>query len=212
MSGNRCGRRLDESLIPTGISRWGILFIPLWDFLQPRETNCSWLDKQRLSAIFTLKCPHFTAKVEGTRKEVTAFPRTPPKAGRLNKKQKEVHMNIVAKVLTFAALLIMAAAPITATAAEKKVKSEVVMKTGKKVNLFHSGTADVKKEICPNDVITVYRETMGGGHTTIKEVGKVKVLGYLGEHYFDAEVVSGEIKVGDIAKKETASCLVQPAR
>ena len=61
-------------------------------------------------------------------------------------------------------------------------------------------------------MIPVYRETMAGGHTTVKEVGKLKVFDYEGEHYFKAEVVSGEIKVGDIAKKETASCLVQPAR
>ena len=121
-------------------------------------------------------------------------------------------MNIVVRIIAFAALSLMAVAPLTVQAAEKKVKSEVVMKTGKKVHLFHSGTADVKKEVCLKDVIPVYRETMGGGHTTVKEVGKVKVLSYAGEHYFEAEVVSGEIKVGDIAKKETASCLVQPAK
>ncbi len=48
-------------------------------------------------------------------------------------------------------------ASITAGAAEKKVKSEVVMKVGNKVHLFHSGTPDVKK-IFLNDVVTVYRE------------------------------------------------------
>ncbi|HEY6837674.1 MAG TPA: hypothetical protein VI389_02920 [Geobacteraceae bacterium] len=116
-------------------------------------------------------------------------------------------MGIVAAV----AVLSILAVPLTVQAAEK-VKGEVVMKAGKKLHLFHSGTADVKKEICLKDVIPVYRETMSGGHTTVKEVGKVKVTGYAGEHYFEAEVVSGEIKVGDIAKKETASCLVQPAR
>ncbi len=108
-------------------------------------------------------------------------------------------------------VLTMLAVPLTVQGAEK-VKGEVVMKAGKKVHLFHSGTADVKKEVCLKDVIPVYRETMAGGHTTVKEVGKVKVTGYAGEHYFEAEVVSGEIKVGDIAKKETAACLVQPAK
>jgi len=108
------------------------------------------------------------------------------------------------------AVLTMLAVPLTVQAAEK-VKNEVVMKAGNKVHLFHSGTADVKKEICLNDVIPVYRETMAGGHTTVKEVGKVKVLAYASEHYFEAEVVSGEIAIGDVAKKTTASCLVQPA-
>jgi hypothetical protein len=121
-------------------------------------------------------------------------------------------MKGIARIVLLLTLVVMVAAPLVAQAAEKKVKSEVVMTAGKKVHLFHSGTADVKKEVCLKDVIPVYRETMGGGHTTVKEVGKVKVLGYVGEHYFDAEVVSGEIKVGDVAKKETASCLVQPAK
>lgn len=118
-------------------------------------------------------------------------------------------MKMIAKVLWLVIVAATTTAPITGYAAEKKVSSEVVMKTGAKVHLFHSGTADVKKEICLNDVIPVYRETMGGGHTQVKEVGKVKVLSYVGEHYFEAEVASGEIRVGDIAKKESASCLVQ---
>ena len=118
------------------------------------------------------------------------------------------------RIIAILAIAVVTAASITAYAIEKQpqIKSEIIIKVGKKVNLFHSGTADVKKEICLNDVIPVYREIMAGGHTTIKEVGKVKVLDYEGEHYFKAEVVSGEIKVGDIAKKETASCLIQPAK
>ena len=123
-------------------------------------------------------------------------------------------MKKLSRTIAALAITVMATASITAYALEKQpqIKNEVVMKVGKQVNLFHSGTADVKKEICLNDVIPVYRELMGGGHKTVKEVGKVKVLDYEGEHYFKAEVVSGEIKVGDIAKKETASCLIQPRK
>jgi hypothetical protein len=118
---------------------------------------------------------------------------------------------VMRKVLMLAMLAAFVAAvsvPVTVQAAEK-VKGEVVMKVGSTVDLFHSGTADVKKEICVGDVIPVYRETMAGGHTTVKEVGKVKVVGYEGEHYFKAEIVKGEIKPGDVAKKTTAYCLVQ---
>ena len=103
-------------------------------------------------------------------------------------------------------------APFTAGAIDKKVKSEVVMKVGNKVHLFHSGTADVKKEICLNDVIKVYRETGGAKNPKVIEVGQVKVESYVGDHYFEAEVVKGEIRPGDIAKKETATCLVQPLK
>lgn len=62
-------------------------------------------------------------------------------------------MRIIARIIAFAALLLVAVAPLTVQAAEKKAKSEVVMKTGNKVHLFHSGTADVKKEICLKDVL-----------------------------------------------------------
>ncbi len=120
-------------------------------------------------------------------------------------------MKSFVKVIALLVFVVLALSPM-AVFAQEKVRSEVVMKTGNKVHLFHSGTADVKKEICLNDVIPVYRETPSGGHLTIKEVGKVKVLGYAGTHYFEAEVVKGEVKVGDVAKKEGAYCLVQPLK
>ena len=114
-------------------------------------------------------------------------------------------------VLLTAAILSMAvAAPLSVHAAEKKAKSEVVMKMGNKVHLFHSGKVEAQKEIAIGDVITVYRE-YGKTHQS-KEVGQVKVLSFIGEHYFEAEIVKGEIKVGDIAKKDATSLLVQPAK
>jgi len=124
-------------------------------------------------------------------------------------------------IAKFFLLLIMAAviaAPLGAQAAGNKAKGEVIMKVGKKVHLFHSGTADVKSEIALNDFIPVYRATTTGYQPAkaqeqvkaLKEVGLVKVLSYIDEHHFEAEIVKGEIKVGDIAKKETAGLLVQP--
>jgi hypothetical protein len=53
---------------------------------------------------------------------------------------------------------------------------------------------------------------MSGKDRQEKEVGAVKVLSFMGEHYFEAEIVKGEVKVGDIAKKNSASLLVQPAK
>lgn len=115
------------------------------------------------------------------------------------------------RILLFAVMAAFIAAvstPVTVQAAEK-VKGEVVMKVGNKVNLFHSGTADVKKEICLGDVITVYRESGGAKNPKTTEVGAVKVTGYAGEHYFEAEIVKGEIKPGDIAMKKGAYCMVR---
>ena len=125
--------------------------------------------------------------------------------------RKETKMRRIFNVLVLFLFAIAVISPVAAFAKEK-VKSEVVMLEGKKLHLFHSGTADVKKDICVNDVIPVYRETPAGSHINVREVGQVKVLSYVGEHYFEAVVVKGEIKVGDVAKKEGAYCLVQPAK
>lgn len=121
-------------------------------------------------------------------------------------------MRGILRLTVVTAVAVMLALPLTVLALEMQpqIKSEVVMKVGNKVHLFHSGTEDVKKEVCLNDVIPVYRDIMAGGHTTTKEVGKVKVLSYAGEHYFEAEVAEGEVRTGDVAKKKTAGCLIQP--
>lgn len=113
-------------------------------------------------------------------------------------------------LLTALALALSAFSSVFAQEMQPQIKSEVVMKVGSKLHLFHSGTADVRKEICVGDVIPVYRELPSGGSLKEKKVGSIKVLKYIGEHYIEAEVVSGEIKVGDIAKKETAACMVSP--
>jgi hypothetical protein len=114
------------------------------------------------------------------------------------------------KIITLLTLSVMLAIPVMSQAADKKAKSEVVMKMGGKVHLFHSSNVEAQKEIAINDVLPVYR--MSGKARQEKEVGAVKVLSFMGEHYFEAEIVKGEVKVGDIAKKDSSSLLVQPAK
>jgi len=80
-----------------------------------------------------------------------------------------------------------------------------IMEKGAIVCLFQSGTADVKKAININDVLPVYRESKSH---ELKEVGKIKVLSYVGEDYLKGEVVEGELKAGDIAKKGGVASLV----
>jgi hypothetical protein len=80
-----------------------------------------------------------------------------------------------------------------------------IMAKGTIVCLFQSGTADVKKAINVNDILPVYRE--GKSHK-LKEVGKIKVLSYVGEDYLKGEVVEGEIMAGDIAKKGEVATLI----
>jgi hypothetical protein len=86
---------------------------------------------------------------------------------------------------------------------EKSAKG--IMVKGAVVCLFQSGTRDVKKAININDALPVYRENKSH---KLEEVGKIKVLSYVGEDYLKGEVVEGEIKAGDIAKKGDAASLI----
>jgi hypothetical protein len=84
-------------------------------------------------------------------------------------------------------------------------RGETVMKVGQIVYLFHSGTDDVKKTIHANNILTVYRISPS---CEVNPVGIIKVLSYIGETYIKAEVLEGEIKPDDIAKKGNVSCLL----
>lgn len=119
-------------------------------------------------------------------------------------------MKNVFKIITLLSLSVILAIPAVSQAADKRAKSEVVMKMGGKVHLFHGSNVAVQKDIAINEVLPVYRIIGRSGQE--KEIGAVKVLSFIGEHYFEAEIVKGEIKVGDIAKKDAASLLVQPAK
>lgn len=76
---------------------------------------------------------------------------------------------------------------------------------GDTVHLFQSGTEDVRKTIHANDVLTVYRTSAS---CEVTEVGKVRVIAYIGDIYIKAEVVAGEVKPDDIGKIKSVSCLV----
>ena len=119
-------------------------------------------------------------------------------------------MKKLVRIIPILSLFLIVAAPLIVHAADRKAKSEIVMKMGSKVHLFHSSNVEAQKEIAIGDVLPVYRVSVRTQQQ--KEVGQVKVLGFMGEHYFEAEIVKGEIKVGDIAKKENSGFLVQPAK
>lgn len=119
-------------------------------------------------------------------------------------------MKRITRIISLLMLLSVVAAPLVVHAAGKKTKSEVVMKMGSKVHLFHSSKVDADKGIAVGDVLPVYR--MVGKTPQPKEVGQVKVLGFLGQHYFEAEITKGDVKVGDIAQSEKSGLLVQPVK
>lgn len=111
-------------------------------------------------------------------------------------------------------LAILALFAVQAVALERQPRlgGEVVMQVGDTVHLFHSGTADVKKIFCVNDVLPVYRDIMAGGSTRSKQVGTVQILSYVGDNYLEAKILEGNIERGDVAKKESAACIVHPVR
>ena len=119
------------------------------------------------------------------------------------------------KIVTLLAVLLIASmglphfvnavswSPLQEEREEKSAKG--IMVKGTLVCLFQSGTADVKKAININDILPVYRENKDH---ELREVGKIKVLSFEGEDYLKGEVVEGEIKAGDIAKKGDVASLV----
>ncbi|TSK07838.1 MAG: hypothetical protein FPO08_00545 [Geobacter sp.] len=119
-------------------------------------------------------------------------------------------MKKFAMLVALLAVFGIVSAPLPSDAAGKKAKSEIVMKVGNTVHLFHSGKVEAQNEIAIGDTIPVYREL--GKNLQPKEVGQVKVLSFIGEHYFEAEITKGEVKVGDVAKKADTSLLVQPKK
>lgn len=97
------------------------------------------------------------------------------------------------------------------TGAQKQVQAKIVDNAGgDTVRLFHGGAKEAKEVFCLNETVPVYRETWENyAVMSYKEVGKVKITQLRGEHYFDAEVVEGEVKDGDIARKKDLGCLVR---
>jgi len=85
---------------------------------------------------------------------------------------------------------------------------ETAAAVGQTVYLFFSGTDEERRSFHEGDVLAVSRIDRSCNAAVI---GKIRVLGLLGETYLKAEVVEGRIKTGDIARKDAISCLVIPA-
>lgn len=114
----------------------------------------------------------------------------------------------------FLAVPLFLASPLHAvsypTSAEEPtyLKDAEVMKAGAKIHMFHSGTEDVKSAIKLNDVLTMYREYPPDISGISKISGKVKVIGTLGDYYFEGEVIEGYVVPGYLAIKGTIACLI----
>ncbi len=85
---------------------------------------------------------------------------------------------------------------------------ETAAAAGQTVYLFFSGTEEEHRSIHEGDSLVVSRI---GRTCEATVIGKIRVLAILGETYLKAEVLEGNVKVGDIARKDAISCLVIPA-
>jgi hypothetical protein len=119
----------------------------------------------------------------------------------------------IVRILIVIPLLLAALNPLTAVAASylpaffyhQNDITETVIKAGHTVYLFHSGTEDVKRTIHVNDILIVYRISP---LCEVKTVGTIKVISTIADTYFKGEVIEGEVRPNDIAKKGNVSCLV----
>ena len=80
-----------------------------------------------------------------------------------------------------------------------------VVSKGGSVYLFHSGTRDITDRVSSGDIFIVYRINPS---CKMEEVGKVRFANFHGDTYIEAEVIEGELKAGDIARKGNISCLI----
>lgn len=87
-------------------------------------------------------------------------------------------------------------------------RTQAAATAGATVYLFHSNNGAIKNVTGVNDILTVYRENRCG---TVMEAGKIKIISFSGDNYLKAEVIEGEIKNGDMAKKGRISYLITPA-
>ncbi len=122
-------------------------------------------------------------------------------------------MLVVIRIFRILLLLAILVLPLKVTAVsfspvagEREEKTaQGIKEKGDIVCLFQSGTADVRKTIAVGDILPVYRETKS--HEVV-EVGKIRVISYIGADYIKGEVLEGELKAGDIAKKGDVAGLI----
>ena len=85
---------------------------------------------------------------------------------------------------------------------------EAAAAPGSVVYLFFSGTEQERRILQEGDILAVSRIDRS---CEASAIGKLRVLGRLGETYLKAEVMEGRIRTGDIGSKDGISCLVIPA-
>lgn len=123
-------------------------------------------------------------------------------------------MRILTRYMIVIVAAVLGAGTFAFGATNSAVKSNVELKAGNILNIgdqatfLYNGTEGVKDVICTGETIPVYKETPVFGLVKKTEVGAVKVLSYKGDDRFLAQVVEGRLTNGDVALKQSATCLL----
>ncbi|ABB32470.2 lipoprotein, putative [Geobacter metallireducens GS-15] len=121
-------------------------------------------------------------------------------------------MNRAKRLVTGLAIIVMAGLMTACASIQPEARAVVrdggIAEQGDTVNLYYAHSKTAKEEFCPGAIVPVYR--MGEGFYLIKtEVGKIRVVKELGDHYVQAVVTEGQIMSGDIATQPNSECLIQ---
>ncbi len=123
-------------------------------------------------------------------------------------------MRKVASYMRGMAMAVLVGGMIAGCSSNPPVRSSLELTNGSVLNIGDKavfdfkGSGDLKKAVCLGETIPVYREVFVYQTMSRTEVGKVKVLSYAGDKKFNAQVVEGQLRDGDIARKDSATCLL----
>jgi hypothetical protein len=115
---------------------------------------------------------------------------------------------MIISALSFWVMLFSCATVKPESGVQAKIISGSVAKPGDTVYLFHGKSKVAKEEFCLNAVAPVYR-LIDSWSLQKEEIGKIKVIRELGNHYVEAVVVEGELKPDDIAVQQNSECLIR---
>ncbi|HTG82794.1 MAG TPA: hypothetical protein VL949_12670 [Geobacteraceae bacterium] len=118
-------------------------------------------------------------------------------------------MKLVGATIAMLALHLVIPACATVPPPQAQVKTAVLAKSGDTVQLFHGGNKLAKDEFCRNAVVAVYRYSQSNAGSKKSEVGKIRITGFVGDHYLEGVVVEGTLKDGDIAVQPNSACLIR---
>ncbi len=113
-------------------------------------------------------------------------------------------VSVVLLMLEFCAPLSVSAISYPANLYHREERHDKFLK-GDTLYMFYSGTDEARGAVHINDTLAVYRITPT---CEVTPIGIIRVVSFVGETYLKAEVVEGEVKPDDIARKGKVSFLI----